>query len=158
MFNWRYLLKYLIEGGAVALVSYVIPLRLLNIKEIAIIGITAAAIFAVLDFYAPAIAVGARHGTGFKIGSNLVSMSGGGDCDNCECKSVPIDTDDVASVSSQQTEDKQTTGNQEITEDTNQVQNMESIFSQGNIATAVPTTATTPTDITGQEPEGFASF
>ena len=36
------------------------------------IGLVAAATFAVLDLYAPAVALGARQGSGFGIGQSLV--------------------------------------------------------------------------------------
>ena len=64
-------IKYLVEGGAVAIAAYYIPKRKMNIEEIAMIAITAAATFAVLDMYAPSISGAARQGAGFGIGANL---------------------------------------------------------------------------------------
>ena len=43
----------------------------MNIEEIAMIAVTAAATFALLDMYAPSIGNAARQGTGFGIGANL---------------------------------------------------------------------------------------
>ena len=43
----------------------------MNIEEIVMIAITAAATFALLDMYAPSIGHAARQGTGFGIGANL---------------------------------------------------------------------------------------
>ena len=63
--------KYLIEGGAVAVAAYYIPKRKMQIEEIVMIAITAAATFALLDMYAPSIGNAARQGTGFGIGANL---------------------------------------------------------------------------------------
>ena len=63
--------KYLIEGGAVAVAAYYIPKRKMNVEEIVMIAITAAATFALLDMYAPSIGNAARQGTGFGIGANL---------------------------------------------------------------------------------------
>jgi len=63
--------KYLIEGGAVAVAAYYIPKKRMNIEEIVMIAITAAATFALLDMYAPSIGNAARQGTGFGIGANL---------------------------------------------------------------------------------------
>ncbi len=63
--------KYLIEGGAVAVAAYYIPKKNLNVEEIVMIAITAAATFALLDMYAPSIGNAARQGTGFGIGANL---------------------------------------------------------------------------------------
>ena len=63
--------KYLIEGGAVAVAAYHIPKKQMNVEEIVMIAITAAATFALLDMYAPSISQAARQGTGFGIGANL---------------------------------------------------------------------------------------
>ena len=63
--------KYLIEGGAVAVAAYYIPKKKMNIEEIVMIAVTAAATFALLDMYAPSIGNAARQGTGFGIGANL---------------------------------------------------------------------------------------
>ena len=63
--------KYLIEGGAVAVAAYYIPKKKMGIEEIIMIAITAAATFALLDMYAPSIGSAARQGTGFGIGANL---------------------------------------------------------------------------------------
>ena len=63
--------KYLIEGGAVAVAAYYIPKKQMKIEEIVMIAITAAATFALLDLYAPSISNAARQGTGFGIGANL---------------------------------------------------------------------------------------
>jgi len=68
-------LKYLIEGFAVAVAAYYIPRRNLNLEEIALIAVTAAAIFAVLDLYSPSVATAARTGAGFGIGANQVGFS-----------------------------------------------------------------------------------
>lgn len=66
--------KYLVEGFAVALAAYYIPRKQMNLQEIAMIAVTAAAIFAVLDMYAPSIGSAARQGAGFGIGANQVGM------------------------------------------------------------------------------------
>jgi len=65
--------KYLVEGFAVAVAAYYIPKgnKKLEIEEITLIAVTAAATFAVLDMYAPSIGSAARQGTGFGIGANL---------------------------------------------------------------------------------------
>ena len=66
--------KYLIEGGAVAVAAYYIPKKKMNVEEIVMIAITAAATFALLDMYAPSISNAARQGTGFGIGANLAGF------------------------------------------------------------------------------------
>jgi len=70
-------IKYLIEGLMVAIAAFAIPKRTLNIEEIALIALTAAATFAILDTYIPAMGVSARSGAGFGIGANLVGFPGG---------------------------------------------------------------------------------
>lgn len=71
-------LKYLIEGVAVAVAAYYIPLlsrnQTLKLEEIAVIGITAASTFAVLDIFAPSISASVRQGAGFGVGANLVGF------------------------------------------------------------------------------------
>jgi hypothetical protein len=71
-------IKYIIEGTAVALAAYYIPRKKMEVKEIAMIAVTAAAIFAVLDLWAPRVGFAARQGTGFGIGANLVGYQGVG--------------------------------------------------------------------------------
>jgi ABC-type Co2+ transport system permease subunit len=71
------IIKYLVEGLMVAIAAYAIPKRSLNIEEIALIALTAAATFSILDTYIPSIAVTARSGAGFGIGANLVGFPGG---------------------------------------------------------------------------------
>ena len=66
--------KYLIEGGAVAVAAYYIPKKQMNVEEIVMIAITAAATFALLDMYATSIGNAARQGTGFGIGANMAGF------------------------------------------------------------------------------------
>ena len=66
--------KYLVEGLMVALAAYSIPKRRLNLDEVALIALTAAATFSILDTYVPSIAVNARSGAGLGIGANLVGF------------------------------------------------------------------------------------
>ena len=67
----RRAIKYLVEGLMVAIAAYAIPKRSMNLDEISLIALTAAATFAVLDTYLPSIAVSARSGTGLGIGFGL---------------------------------------------------------------------------------------
>jgi ABC-type Co2+ transport system permease subunit len=67
-------IKYLIEGIMVAVAAFAIPKKQLNPEEIAIIGLMAAATFAVLDVFVPSIASNARSGAGFGIGAKLVGF------------------------------------------------------------------------------------
>lgn len=64
----------MIEGFAVALAAYYIPKRNMSLGEIAIISITAAAIFAVLDVLAPSIGGYVKTGMGIGIGLGQVGF------------------------------------------------------------------------------------
>ena len=66
--------KYLVEGLMVAIAAYAIPKRSLNLDEVMLIALTAAATFSILDTYVPSMAVGARSGAGFGMGANLVGF------------------------------------------------------------------------------------
>lgn len=66
--------KYLVEGLMVAIAAFAIPKRSLQLDEIALIALTAAATFSILDTYVPSMAVSARGGAGFGIGANLVGF------------------------------------------------------------------------------------
>ena len=65
-------IKYLIEGLVVALAAFAIPKTQLNVEEIIIIALTAAATFSILDVFIPTMGSSARGGAGFGIGANLV--------------------------------------------------------------------------------------
>lgn len=71
------IIKYLVEGVMVAIAAFAIPKRSLNIEEIILIALTAAATFSILDTYIPSMGVSARTGAGFGIGANLVHFPGG---------------------------------------------------------------------------------
>lgn len=64
--------KYLLEGFVVAVAAYVLPQKnRLEWGEIFLIGLTAAATFALLDMFSPSISNGARFGAGASIGAGL---------------------------------------------------------------------------------------
>ena len=67
-------IKYLVEGLMVAIAAYAIPKKSLNMDEVCLIALTAAATFSILDTYLPSLAVTARSGAGFGIGANLVQF------------------------------------------------------------------------------------
>ena len=67
----RRIIKYLVEGLMVAIAAYAIPKRSLNMEEIILIALTAAATFSILDTYVPTMGVTARFG------ANLVRFPGG---------------------------------------------------------------------------------
>jgi hypothetical protein len=70
-------IKYLVEGLMIAIACYAVPKKSLDIEEIAIIALVAAATFSILDTYIPTIGASARTGAGFGIGANLVGFPGG---------------------------------------------------------------------------------
>jgi len=80
------IVKFLLEGLAVSMASHLVAGNKLNVQEIILLGLTAAAVFMVLEFYAPSIVAGARQGAGFGIGMNMV---GGGTEESAEAIHVP---------------------------------------------------------------------
>lgn len=67
-------IKYIFEGTIVALAAFFLPGRKLDIKDILIIGVIAAATFSMLDLFAPSIGSSVRSGAGMSIG---VGLTGG---------------------------------------------------------------------------------
>jgi hypothetical protein len=68
------LVKYALEGLAVAVACYLLPGKKLRADEIGMVALTALAVFAILDIYAPSVGSSARTGAGFGIGANLVGF------------------------------------------------------------------------------------
>jgi ABC-type Co2+ transport system permease subunit len=66
--------KYLVEGIVVAIVAFAVPKKQLNIEEVIIIALVAAATFSILDVFIPSMGETARTGAGFGIGANLVGF------------------------------------------------------------------------------------
>jgi hypothetical protein len=69
------LVKYLIQGIAVAIAAYVIPQRRTDYREVIIIALVAALTFFTVDIFTDDVAKGLRFGAGFGIGLMLVSQS-----------------------------------------------------------------------------------
>ena len=67
-------IKYLLEGLAVAAIAIFLPKKTLAMQEILVLGVVAATVFALLDLLSPSIAFTARQGAGFGIGANLVGF------------------------------------------------------------------------------------
>lgn len=65
-------IKYLLEGLAVGFVAKLIGKGKLKFQEVASLGLTASAVFLLLDVYAPSIGSSSRTGAGFGIGINTV--------------------------------------------------------------------------------------
>ena len=72
MIDTQSLLKYALEGLAVAVAAYYLTKKRTDIKEILTIALVAAGTFLILDQFAPGVAAGARQGSGFGIGFGLV--------------------------------------------------------------------------------------
>jgi hypothetical protein len=68
------LVKYALEGLAVAVAAYMLPGKVLKLSEVGMIALVALATFAILDIYTPSVGASARSGAGFGIGANLVGF------------------------------------------------------------------------------------
>ena len=75
MLDTQSVVKYLLEGVAVAMAAFYLTKKNTDLQEVMMIALVAAGTFLVLDQFAPGVAGGARQGAGFGIGGNLV---GGG--------------------------------------------------------------------------------
>jgi len=64
--------KYLIEGLVVSLVAYL--LQPMSFDKVVLLGVTAAAMFSILDLVAPSIGSSVRMGAGFGLGANLIGF------------------------------------------------------------------------------------
>ena len=69
------IVKYLLEGTAIGIAAMIIP-RVRGIilpwDTVLILALTAAAVFAILDFWAPSVGSSARTGSGLGLGLQLV--------------------------------------------------------------------------------------
>lgn len=70
------IIKYLVEGFIVAIVAIVVPKKSLNVEEILLISLTAAATFSILDVFIPSMGSSVRQGAGLGLGFNLVKFPG----------------------------------------------------------------------------------
>jgi hypothetical protein len=66
--------KYIMEGAAVAIVSLILPSNPLKWGEALILAVVAASAFAILDALAPSIGSSIRQGAGIGMGFNLVGF------------------------------------------------------------------------------------
>ena len=64
-------IKYIVEGIIVAFASYVIPKQKLNLEEVTVIALVAAATLAILDTFIPSMGASSRQGAGLAIGTGL---------------------------------------------------------------------------------------
>jgi hypothetical protein len=67
------IIKYLVQGLAVAFVGYFVPRAKVSMKSIITVTLAVAISLFVLDVIAPTVGDGARLGVGFGIGYNLIN-------------------------------------------------------------------------------------
>jgi hypothetical protein len=70
-------IKYFLEGLAVAVAMVIIPRKVPNVEEIIVVAVVAAVVFAILDLLSPSVGLTARQGAGFGLGAHLVKFPGG---------------------------------------------------------------------------------
>ena len=66
------ILKYLLLGTVVAIVAYLLPNKNLSTESAILLGLTAAAIFSLLDVFLPSVGSSARFGLGAYSGAALL--------------------------------------------------------------------------------------
>lgn len=66
-------LKYIFMGIAIAVCAVLIDGKL-DTEKIAVLSLTAAAVFAILDVFAPTLSDSARSGAGLGLGAKLVGF------------------------------------------------------------------------------------
>lgn len=75
--SYKIFIRYLIQGIAISIAAFYIPvifktsLRKPTLKEIGLIGFTAAFTMYLLDYFSNELGLGANLGIGFTIGKNL---------------------------------------------------------------------------------------
>jgi hypothetical protein len=71
------IIKYILEGLAVAVASHLVTGGRMPAKELILMGLTAGMTFLLMDVFSPSIAVGVRQGSGFGIGFQMVGAGDG---------------------------------------------------------------------------------
>ena len=69
-------IKYFLEGLAVAVAMIIIPRKTPQMEEILTVAVVGATVFAILDMLSPSVGLTARQGAGFGLGANLVGFPG----------------------------------------------------------------------------------
>lgn len=80
------IIKYFLEGSAVAATAYYFTNTKTQLHSVLTIGLVASITFFILDVFAPNVAAGTRLGSGFGIGNNLV----GGEDTASKCTDIHI--------------------------------------------------------------------
>lgn len=68
------LIKYILEGVAVAAVASILPKTRLQPSEILLLALTAACVFSILDLMSPSVSASARQGVGLGAGFKLIGF------------------------------------------------------------------------------------
>lgn len=71
------IIKYVLEGAMVSFAAYMIPMKKPSGEEVLTIALVAAATFALLDMFSPAIGNSTRLGVGIGLGGQLVNWPAG---------------------------------------------------------------------------------
>lgn len=66
------IIKYLVLGLVISVVAIVIPKKSLNLEEVIILALSAAATFSILDVFVPSISESAKNGLGMGVGLNMM--------------------------------------------------------------------------------------
>lgn len=66
------IVKYLIMGLMVALCLFFIPKKSMSIDEIALVALSTACVFSIIDTYLPSLSSSAKAGAGLGLGLQLV--------------------------------------------------------------------------------------
>lgn len=69
-------IKYFLEGLAVAVAMIIIPRKTPHMEEILTVAVVGATVFAILDMLSPSIGLTSRQGAGFGLGASLVGFPG----------------------------------------------------------------------------------
>lgn len=67
-------IKYLLEGVAVSISAYYLTSKKTSIQEVALVGVSAATVFLLLDLFAPSVGSATRQGAGLGIGLKRVGF------------------------------------------------------------------------------------
>jgi len=68
------IIKYLVEGIIVSLVAFLVVKKPLDLEDILILGLTAAAAFSIMDTYLPSMGQQLRQGTSLGLGLHLAGF------------------------------------------------------------------------------------
>jgi predicted thioredoxin/glutaredoxin len=68
------IMKYVVEGCAVSLAAWMLLDKKTSLNDVIALGLTAAAVFSLLDLFAPSVGAGARQGAGLGVGFNMVKF------------------------------------------------------------------------------------